>query len=514
MGKVCSTIRANPCGVVASAGSRSLADGSNEELLKPALEWGVIQSIVDEKPMNVGWDSSWYSVIGFYLFSPISLILGVLGGVCACLYRTYSWCVMSSVKWGNPLWMAWTWWGYGITLLTALVANARSRLGLFLWERNAWGGDNFWHGEGVWVTTHEMCDQIVRSEQMRKPAFGAISACVPDLFPPNILIFLPNVSNESEWKAIRQALHASFLDPNQKSYQDRLNALPKRIASHWGFAKVADYNSNTKKLRHLVSKCIFFMMFDIWVTDEEAEVLSGWRANAQLFILNRLLHRSMCNIGIQKIKNLRVNTVEIIERYRLQERFARMNDLLPAKYRRDPVVRLCDEIMYVVGFAGIGGTSSCCETAAAFMQLKTPPEFPADRINFGKYMQTIQMEAAYRKHPVAFLKECCRLDPPVTSATSVLKEDSHIYLGKSQQYFKEGTYRQYTLSLANRDPTVFANPDEFDPFRDHLNQALTWNGAFGTAGDELNYPRLCPGRHLAIDVVTEIFNHALGPTPT
>ena len=64
----------------------------------------------------------------------------------------------------------------------------------------------------------------------------------------------------------------------------------------------------------------------------------------------------------------------------------------------------------------------------------------------------------------------------------------------------ENTLNQYVLSMANRDPELFPSPDVFDPSRKELDMALTWNGAFGTPNDEKVYPRICPGRYLALDV--------------
>eukprot|EP00931_Biecheleriopsis_adriatica_P115681 TRINITY_DN91448_c0_g1_i1.p1 TRINITY_DN91448_c0_g1~~TRINITY_DN91448_c0_g1_i1.p1 ORF type:complete len:536 (-),score=108.41 TRINITY_DN91448_c0_g1_i1:88-1695(-) len=517
MGTQCSKVR--DCGGRDAANSRQIqvpAKEDEEALMKSSWHnWGSIEAVVNEPLGAFGWESSWLSVILMWLLLPINLLVGAIGGFVPFVYQGLSSVVMCSVQLGNPFYMMWIWWSYTFTLLTALVANSMSRLGLFLWERQAFGnGDYFWHGEGIWATTYPSCDEILKSEQLRGPAFGAVTAPVPDLFPTKILIFLPNVGSDSEWKYIRSALHDTFLTHGAKAYQDRLVALREHVAQDWKNVTLSEMTKDVSRLQRLVAKSVFFMMLGVWIAEEEADILTGWRTNASLFILPRLTQRFIFNYGINKVKKLRVDTVKIIEKYQLQDIFSRMNDLLPVKYRRDPVVRLCDEIMYVIGFAGIGGTSAMCETASAFMQVTTPKEFPASSVSFSRFDSAKKMIEAYKRKPFDYFKECCRIDPPVTSATSILKEDLAAVLGNSRHTFAAGTYRQYCLSLANRDPNVFKDPKVFDPTRAELDQALTWNGAFGTPGDDKTYPRLCPGRYLSLDVATTIFNVAVNREET
>jgi len=251
-------------------------------------------------------------------------------------------------------------------------------------------------------------------------------------------------------------------------------------------------------------------MFGVWPTDDEAKTLANWRGYARLFVLNRLLQRFIFNRGIKKVKKLREATVAIIEKYNLCDIFVRINDGLPSEHQRKPVVRLCDEIMYGVGFAGIGGTCACVESVSQFLQKKTG-EVPPDSVNFKDYASSIELIAAYKENSVTFIKETCRLDPPVTSATTVLKSTTKFDLGKPLT-MNEGMLQQYTIALANRDPSVFSEPDVFNPKRDNLNLALTWNGAF-VEEEELTYPRICPGRYLAIDVARTIIDLSLSQIP-
>lgn len=260
----------------------------------------------------------------------------------------------------------------------------------------------------------------------------------------------------------------------------------------------------------MVAKCVFYMMFGVWLPNEDAEIMRGWRDNALYFVLPRLVHRFLFNFGIRKVKSLRANSVAVIEKHGLESFIVDINEKLPERYKRTPVVKLCDEMMFAVGFAGIGGTSACCETVGAFLQRKIPEEASAHLINFEKFPTIESMVEAFKNDPLSYIKEACRIDPPVTSATSVSKETRVVTLKGRKYTMPENTFHNYTLSMANRDPTVFANPDVFDPSRTELNMALTWNGAFGTPDDEKVYPRICPGRYLSLDVALALVGHVVG----
>jgi len=481
--------------------------------LNQPLGWGSIEDVLKEPPQNIAPDEGWCSVLGMWLTLPLSLIQAIFASLCGCIYRqwTFSACcctIYDSVMKGRPCYMACLWWRYAFAGLVTLIRLARSRLALFMWNRDACGGgEYFWQGEGIWATSHRLCDEIMRSQQRRGEDFACIRACVPDLFASNLLIFLPTGGSDSEWACIRAALHTTLLDREGRSYQERLEQLPKRLAESWPTPKSEDL-SDKAMLQRAVCRSIFFMVFGVWIDDDEAETLRGWRTLAPFFVLPRLVQRFAFNYGIKKVKDLRKKTVGIVQRHNLQDVFVGMNARLPSQYRRDPIVKLCDQIMYVLGFAGIGGTSACVESTCQFLQLRTG-EVPKDKVDFSKYSSTEDMLQAYRADPFAFMKEVCRLDPPVTSATSVVKDDMEVEMGNTgvRLNIPKGFLRQYVLSLANRDEAVFENPPLFDPTRSDLDKALTWNGQFDKG--EGAYPRLCPGRYLSLQVAQAVVDRAL-----
>ncbi|CAJ1378991.1 unnamed protein product [Effrenium voratum] len=103
------------------------------------------------------------------------------------------------------------------------------------------------------------------------------------------------------------------------------------------------------------------MVFGVWLDQEDAEVMAKWRDCALYFVLPRLVHRPLFNLGICKVKQLRADTVALIEKHKLESFIIDINNKLPEKYRRTPTVKLADETLFVVGFAGVGGTSAACD---------------------------------------------------------------------------------------------------------------------------------------------------------
>jgi len=487
-------------------------------------DWGDIQTVVRAPLQNVAGDATWISVFCMWLTLPISCIQGIIGGLCKafmaffvlgcyccqCIPQWLCCSGMGSAQCGRPCILAPAWWRYVIGGLVALIANSKSRLALFIWEWKAFGGgDHYWHGEGFWSVKYKECSEITKSQQRRSSSFACIQACVPDLFATNILLFLSNDGPESEWAHMRSALHSTLLDKGASWYMERSQKLRSLLAAEWPNPAITDFN-DTPRVRLFVVKCVFYMMFGVWLPNEDAEILRGWRDHAMFFVLPRLVHRFLFNFGIRKVQQLRINSVGVIEKHGLESFMVDINDKLPEKYQRKPIVKLCDEMMFAIGFAGIGGTSACCETVGAFLQRKIPEEASAHLINFEKFPTNESMVEAFKSNPISYIKEACRIDPPVTSATQVCKEAKVVKFKGRNYTLPENTLNQYTLSMANRDPTVFPNPDVFDPSRKELNMALTWNGAFGTPDEEKVYPRICPGRYLSLDVTVALIGHVVG----
>jgi len=483
--------------------------------------WGSISEVVNAPPINVPHDSWWISVIFLWLTLPVWIVLTIPTFCSSWIFVVYligfcniSVCItfsaLGSVKWGRPLFLAPNIYRAWLSTLWAFLLNGATRARLFNWAWEAFGKGRYWyHGEGIWCWTYADVSKILKGVQMRKTAFGCVRAPTPDFFASNLLIFLPNTIGDSEWKAIRFAMHSVLFDGAEK----RVKALGSMLAAEWLKPKLTDLN-DVSFLQKVVAQSVFWALFGVWLDDTDAKVLSQWNNAAPTAIFPRLFQRFVFNLFINRMKSLREDTVRIIEKHGLQSRFYEMNSLL-GRWRRDSVVKLCDEMMWIVCFAGVSGVASSAVSTVAFLQNQKPPESDAANIDLSRYPTQADMEAIYKRNPNNYIKEAGRIDPPVTSATTSLAEDGAFALAGQERTLDTGTLNQYVISRANRDPQEFDHPSLFNPDRSDLHKALTFNGVFqgdNREQEEHDYPRICPGRYLALDIVRAIVNHAIGNT--
>lgn len=480
-------------------------------------DWGSIDAVVNAPLHAVGWNETWVLALLMWVLLPVILLQGLICAIFQFAYRIAFVWVNYSSQLGNPPYLALVYLPAQLASGLSLVFRKGSRVRMFAWLRAAFGsGEHFFQGEGVWTCSHKEVDKMIQSEQHRHVAFGCTPAPAPDLFPTSVLIFLPNVGTNSDWRAIRNIVHQFFLDQGSHVYQQRVAALPKFLIDVWPNPSINDLN-NAELVRKNVSKCIWYIMFGKTLSEDEATTVSCWSSYAAYFVLPRLFHRFLFNVLINKVKKLRADTVQLVEKYGDKDIFVKMNESLPAQYQRPTVVQLCDEIMFGVGFAGIGGTSAAALSVGAFLQRKFPSQAASELIDFSKFPTQQDMINEFKAHPENYIKETCRLDPPVTSATSAFIADTEITMAgvfsqSAVWKMAKGRLNQYCLSAANQDPAVFHNPNLFEPTRADLSKSLTWNGAWGTHNDEATYPRMCLGRNLSVSIVEAVIQRGLsGP---
>ncbi|UJR19786.1 hypothetical protein I4U23_022920 [Adineta vaga] len=120
----------------------------------------------------------------------------------------------------------------------------------------------------------------------------------------------------------------------------------------------------------------------------------------------------------------------------------------------------------------------------------------------------------FKKNPHNFIKECARLDKVVPTVNilatnEIVNEIEKSFQNQNHHHIKipENTPIHCSLVSANRDKTIFQNPDEFLPDRSDLNKILVWNGVEEDIinPDRNKRPvRYCPGHDLSLDIIQYI----------
>lgn len=117
--------------------------------------------------------------------------------------------------------------------------------------------------------------------------------------------------------------------------------------------------SNTSLIQRMIAKCIWWVVFGVWVEDVDAKILAGWRSEAENFVLPELIHRAMCNRRIKRIQQLRIDTGKLVEKYGVHRQLARMNNSLPKQHRPDELqnTKHCSQVK--LGSNMFGDTNLC-----------------------------------------------------------------------------------------------------------------------------------------------------------
>ena len=461
--------------------------------------WGSEDAYFAKPPASVPGDAQWVSILFFYVLLPLNIVMALIATFVDPLFRWISSVAKYSALNGRPLILAWAWWWYQVAAaLRLLLRSGKSRFTFFEASRALFGGEDWWwHGEGAWNCPYASVRETMASDQTRAPAFGAVSTCVPELFPADMLLFLDG----QKWKTVRGLIESQLTtEENWGPRVDKLPELLARLAPSPCTLKTLDKPTCDK----MVATAVWYLVFGAELSEEQATTVGQWGASglAGYFIFPRMIHRIAFNRLLARVTSLRKDTLAVFTALGLQERAVELNSML-GPHARPSALAFADELMYAVNFAGVGGTQHGCWGTLSFLQRRTIDVPPAS-VTFPHE----SMVALYRARPDAFIKECVRLDAPVTSATCVFATPTSVDFNNSccaaaprGHSLPEGTLHQYVLSIANRDESKFPSPSTFDPTRANLDDMLGWNGQLSAPAE---YPRICPGRDMSIAIIRAV----------
>eukprot|EP00439_Symbiodinium_sp_Y106_P011359 s5429_g1.t1 len=487
-------------------------DGRAEDPLV-AQTWGSLEELLSRPAVTVDVSATWPMVVLAALMLPMILVNNMLAiwipPYFAHIARMAKWHQLSATGCGKVL-FSWYYWNWHLLFGTLIAYMGPRRVSVYAFEGEAQGaGDYWWHGQGYFTGTHALVDQLAMGVQDRGLGRAAFDAAIPEVFPLDSIIFLPNGHEAtSKWAETRKVMHDFWLSEQGPNYAQRVGHLKGLLKESWSNPSL-DNLANIKVASVLVSRCVFYVFFGHWLKDEEANVMSRWARDAPLLVTPRFMHRLMFNFFVHQCKDLRAETIALISKHKLGHVFSTMNSTFSSANRRKHDIDLCNELMFAIGFAGIGGPSRAAASVAKFL-LAQQSEDQAG-VTFGGANSHL-MIALYKKDPKAFIMETCRISSPVGTFTTRLTASAAKELGLGLDLgTAQETHLAGVINVSNVDPRKFPEPHKFDPSRPNLPDALTWNGkAFSSR--ECDYPRLCPGREFSIRIVKTLTEVALEGT--
>jgi hypothetical protein len=420
------------------------------------------------------------------LFGVVPFLFGVVNNITTWTLFT---CIFNCF--GNPpIWSYLIWVTGGIATLIQLKTK-NGRLGLFQsYRKNNGGGleNPHWMAmTGVWTWKYQDVSKICKEFQARKPFFGNNQAAVPSVWPPGVSEAVTDNSGGfllwtygQKHTAYRRAFHSSVIGQFDLIKQ-RFNVLPSILEkvhsrsalgrapeSAAEFLAVGDQKMPGQKWTlntELVSRSIWWILFGVKLDDSEIKETVQWSDSAAFFILPQFFHNLICGMLGSKVTKLRRSMVTIMcKRPGVVKLFHQINDQLKAEggYNNPSFVQTMDEIQFAVNFAGLLGTHQLLQSTLFGLNQKPNLAFvqPNDVV-FPPTIAGKDYTATYNEHPVRFLKEVARIDPPVTSANCMtqkpmtVKQSPCLFGGKVD--VPVGFGNQYLLSLANRDENEFVN---------------------------------------------------------
>ncbi len=229
-------------------------------------------------------------------------------------------------------------------------------------------------------------------------------------------------------------------------------------------------------------------------------------------ILGKDLHKSLFGFIENKIFAIRMAAFDKISRtptgHRLRETANREG--MSASEQDDVVMQAVDGFLFAGGFgtshlvnAALNALHSCADVANGGCSVDGPH----------------QRARMWTEDADAFLHETARLDPPVSSVTSLLDEEKEVdvYVGTHAVKIRlpANTTVQLLISEANVDPEVFGGPThsreralQFDIKRpsSETQAILSWNAPLSLVQMGAA-PRGCLGYSLSLDIARRTVEH-------
>lgn len=391
------------------------------------------------------------------------------------------------------------------------VASSGSRLNHFAYLQSTTGGLPSPFMNGVMLFSHQEVAGLLSRPHAKGHFLGGQK--VPDYcMGPKTLIFLPSSSPQHQHlrSFLTSAIPSFFRNATWPAGIELMGEAPPTLAQAAEDSHLVPRYVVATLYARLFGKSPtrdevdVFANYFVWgascVLGPVSNVLTLGAAQKQITGIREAVYESVVTsptiVGV--LNKIASNNQQHCPGLEDQEAAANCPQYLDPK---ETVLQIVDGFL----FAGMFGTTHL--TQSTLDRIQSNPEL---------YV------TMFLEDPKAFMVEQARLDPPVTSVTSVFEEETTVHVGfgevdplgsrvsgGSEITYPKGAPIQLAISTANRDASVFgATAHLFDPKRANLSLALSWNGINSDVAQGLA-PRGCPGRSLSLHIAHAVVRHFL-----
>jgi hypothetical protein len=339
-------------------------------------------------------------------------------------------------------------------------------------------------GNGVFTPKYNSVYNVTMSKNQPRGQYISTLKVPDKCLGSDTLIFLNSTSTLHS--SIRQLLVEST-----PSLSERYDA-----SLHFDDSIRDTYDVNA--VRRTLIRTLFYKMFRSPLTSDQVTSIMGYFTYGATCVLGEDFHKVTFGLILNKVNEIRDVVYNAILNSQAGDTICK---IIKVKY---PHLNTSETIMQFVDgflFAGLLGSEHLVTHAL-------------DRVS-GMYTDDgpIDYDRLWLENSTAFLLEHARLDPPVTSVTSLVPADTGATLQGKSIKIVSGTPNQLGLSTANRDPTIWGGKYhskvrslQFDPSRGNLDQVVSWNGPVSAVKIGMA-PRGCPAHNLSLSIAESMVEH-------
>ncbi|KAJ1569546.1 hypothetical protein HK096_002760, partial [Nowakowskiella sp. JEL0078] len=324
---------------------------------------------------------------------------------------------------------------------------------------------------GFWVSKHSDVSKKIMGNQKRSNLIGTWQMEVPYVMSRISPIVFSNPSDGHT--AVRSLLISGTV--GNEAAKARIREASKLLApiiKEWLALKSP---LDKGELSKIVCRCLTTLLFGEEFDPEVLKSVVAYQKNAADVLLPRFAH-TLAFYSTAKTLSKHSKIVSKALPLRRDTEFI-------AKAADNGIITddACDTVTDLLLFAGVVGTSHLVTQVC-----KRLDENRAERLPL------------FKQNPTNFVFECSRLNPPVTSFTTICSEPTVVnFRGRSVEV-PIGTPIQAVLSNANIDPEYWGeDANVFKTERDY-SKLVTWNGLLSSG------PRVCPGYDISKIIALEL----------